>query len=379
VEITRFAMERWQSVWENRVDLNISESGIAPLTVRDLLEDSPGFDPVLDVKLGYPQSNGSEELRANIAAYYPGARIENVLVTSGCAEANFLSICSLAEPGAEVVLMMPNYMQVPGVAASFGATLKPLWLREDLRWGFDPAELKRLVGAKTRLIAICNPNNPTGAVLSEELMDEICRAASRVGAWILADEVYRGAEFSGQLTPTFWGRYERVLCTGGLSKAFALPGLRTGWVVGPAEDAEKLWSYKDYTTIGISVLADRLAAYAMEPRRRDLILERTRRILRQNYTVVSDWVTRHKDTFAHIPPAAGAIAWIRYGKNGAESMPSLDLAEALLKRKSVLIVPGKQFEIEGYIRVGFGYSAAHLRDALERVDEIMFRMMPSHT
>ncbi len=114
----------------------------------------------------------------------------------------------------------------------------------------------------------------------------------------------------------------------------------------------------------------------MEPRRRDLILERTRRILRQNYTEVTGWVERHKEVLRHVPPAAGAIAWIRYAVEGAKSLPSLELAEALLRQKSVLIVPGKQFEMEGYVRVGFGYDATHLRHALDRVDEILFGSAP---
>jgi aspartate/methionine/tyrosine aminotransferase len=373
MKIPQFKMERWQSTWENVVELNISESGVLPMAIRELVEDAATRDALLDVKLGYPQSNGSEELRANVAKFYPGANIENVLISSGTAEANFLVTCALADADAEIVLMMPNYMQAPGVARGFGAKVKPLWLREDLGWSFDPPELRMLVTPNTRLVAVCNPNNPTGAVMSAELMDEICRAAAKVGAYILADEVYRGAEFSGVLTPTFFGRYERVLCTAGLSKSFGLPGLRTGWVVGPAEFIEKLWGYKDYTTIGVTMLSDRLATFALEPARRDAIFARTRRILRENYPILREWISGHGELLRHVPPAAGAIAYIGY----SGEWKSIDLAEHLRTEKSVLVVPGSQFEMEGYLRIGFGYNAEQLRQALERVDEIMFRAVPA--
>lgn len=371
MQIPRFEMERFQSQWENVVELNISESGVTPLTIRELMAGAGDANGLLDLKLGYPQSNGTENLRANVAAFYPGATVENVLVTTGTAEANFVITCALVEPGAEVVLMMPNYMQVAGAARGFGGAIKPLWLREELRWAPDMDELRRLVTPQTKLIAVCNPNNPTGAVLTEKQMDEICAIAAKAGAWILADEVYRGAELSGGLTPTFWGRYERVLCTAGLSKAFGLPGLRIGWVVGPPDFVESLWGYKDYTTIGITMLSDRLATIALEPARRDRIFDRTRGILRQNYPLLRDWLARHSELLRFHPPAAGAIVYIGYKSD--LGWKSMDLAESLRVKKSVLIVPASQFEMEGYLRIGFGYDQEILRKALTRVDQLMFR------
>ena len=366
MQIPRFDMERWQSIWEHRLELNISESGVLPMTTEELLADPDELQRLMDVPLIYPPTQGGEELRAGIASMYNGASAGNVLATTGCAEANFLTVMSLLEPGDEVVCMQPNYMQVPGMARALGATVKPLWLREELRWAPDLDELQRLLTPRTKLVAICNPNNPTGAVLGEEALERICAEAARVGAWVLADEVYRGAEFDGAMTPSFWGRYERVLCTGGLSKAYGLPGLRTGWVVAPEKMVEKLWSNKDYTTIGATLLSDRLAAAALEPARRARIFERTRRILRQNYPVVRDWVKRHGAGLRHIAPAAGAIAWVGY----EWKRPSAELAEEMRAHKGVLIVPGMQFEMESYLRIGFGYDAGHLERALGRLDEM---------
>ncbi|HEV2315385.1 MAG TPA: aminotransferase class I/II-fold pyridoxal phosphate-dependent enzyme [Candidatus Acidoferrales bacterium] len=365
MRIEPFELERWQSVWENRVELNIAESGVEPLTVRELVEDAADLERVLDARLGYPQTNGSEELRERIAALYPAAKPENVLLTCGGAEANYLVTWGLVDRGDEVIFMQPNYMQVAGLARGFGADVKPWWLREELQWAPDLDELKRLITPKTKLIAVCNPSNPTGAVLTESTMDAICAAAGKSGAWILSDEVYRGAEFNGQTTPSFYGHYERVLCTAGLSKAYGLPGLRTGWLVGPAEMAEKLWGYHDYTSIGPSMLTDRIAALALQPQRHAKLLERTRRILRENYPLIREWLRKHENLFTHVPPRAGAIAWIglRMKWNSAQA------AEELRAQKGVLLIPGEQFAMPGYLRIGFGEDAGKLRKALGRIDE----------
>src|ERR1700727_3380441 len=159
MRIEPFELERWQSIWENKVELNISESGVHPLTTSELVPDAEQLKKILDVQQLYPQTNGSEELRTRIAELYPGAKMENVLVTSGGSGANYVSTWGLIEPGDEVVFMMPNYMQIAGLARGFGATVKPLWLRESLDWGINVAILGRLGLYKTKIIGLCNPIN----------------------------------------------------------------------------------------------------------------------------------------------------------------------------------------------------------------------------
>jgi len=367
VKIEPFELERWQSVWENKVELNISESGVHPLTTAELVPDVEQLKKILNVQQLYPQTNGSEELRTRIAELYPGAKMENVLVTSGGSEANYVSTWGLIEPGDEVVFMMPNYMQIAGLARGFGATVKSLWLRESLDWGINVDDLPRLVTAKTKIIAICNPSNPTGAVLREDMRAAILAAAEKVGAWVISDEVYRGAEFDGEMTATMWGGYERVLATAGLSKAYSLPGLRTGWVVGPAKIIEKLWSYHDYTSISPSMLTDRLASAALEPARRAWILNRTREAVRANYPALQKWLADRGDIFSHVAPKAGAIAWagLRDGRDSAK------MAEELRVQKSVLLVAGEQMGMESFVRFGFGGDQGHLQKALGRIDEYL--------
>jgi hypothetical protein len=216
---------------------------------------------------------------------------------------------------------------------------------------------------------MCNPNNPTGAVLSEAAMDAVVAAASRVGAWIICDEIYTGAELDGVRTPTFWGRYDRVLATGGLSKAFGLPGLRTGWVIGPPRVIEQLWSYHDYASMAPTMLTDRLASYALEPVRRERIYERTRGILRANYPIIKAWAKKHHGDLSHIAPKAGAIAW--FGIRG--SAETNNMAEELRARHGVLIVPGEQTGMKGYFRIGYGGHPPTIDRALERVDQVLAR------
>jgi aspartate/methionine/tyrosine aminotransferase len=370
LKLEPFEMERMQSTWENRVAHNLSESGVHPMSVEDVLTTPEERAALLREPLVYIQSNGTEELRSAVARLHPGATADNVTVTNGTAEANFIAAWRLVEPGDEVVLILPNYMQLWGIVRAFGATVVPARLREETGWRLDSDELHRAVGPRTRLIAVCNPNNPTGAILSEAERKEIVAAAGRHGAWILADEVYRGAERDGKETATLWGSYDRMLVTGGLSKAYGLPGLRIGWVVGPPATAGELWGRKDYITISPGALSDRLARAALRPEVRARILGRTRGILAANYPVLEEWMARREGRFRFVPPRAGAIAYLRY----AWGVNSTKLVTRLREEQGVLIVPGDHFGMDGFLRVGFGNEPQDLRAGLQRIDAVLDRL-----
>ena len=363
-----FAMERWQSTWENQVRYNISESGVHPLTIAELLALT-GTSPeeIGAVRLGYPQSNGTAPLRSAIAALYPGATPEHVLVTNGSAEANFCVCWRFLEPGDRVAIVLPTYMQTWGLARTFGAAITPIWLHEDAGWQPDLREVDAAIGPGTKLVIVTNPNNPTGAVLSVEAMERLVRRADDAGAWLLADEVYQGAERVGKTTPSFWGRAERVIVTNGLSKAYGLPGLRIGWCVAPPAVAAELWARKDYTTIGPSVASDLLATRALAASVRPKILERTRSILRANWPVLERWFKSLGGEFTYGASEVGAICYARYGS----AVNSSALAERLRRDHSVLIVPGDQFGMDHYLRFGFGPPAAELEAALARVAAVI--------
>jgi aspartate/methionine/tyrosine aminotransferase len=366
MKLEPFALERWQSIWENKVAWNLSESGVHPLRVEEIAVTDADRQAVLTQELGYTQTNGTPELRDAIAALYRGVAIDQIEVTNGGSEANCVALWHLIEPGDQVVMMLPNYMQIRGIVRALGGTLVPWGLVEDsTRWRPDLNVLESLVSARTKLIVVCNPNNPTGARLTAQELDQVCRVAARTGSWVLSDEIYRGAELDRVETPTMWGRYERVIVTSGLSKAYGLPGLRIGWVVAPTAVVDALWGVHDYTSIAPGTINDRLARIALS--RRDLILARTRGIVAANYPLVRKWIEKRATKISHVPPEAGAILLARY----RHSINSTALVEQIRRDKSVLVVPGDHFDMDGYLRIGFGNHPGHVASALDLVGEVL--------
>ena len=359
-----FKMERWQSTYEHRVDCNLSESGVHPLTTGELLSYVGAPDLLSDVRLGYGQSNGSDELRSLIAALYPGATDRSVVVTTGGAEANFVAFWEFAGMGRPVAALVPNYMQVPGLAENFEGGVLPFRLHEETGWRPDLDELETALKAGARLILVTHPNNPTGVALTSDEIDQIVALADRFGAWVLADEVYQGAEAGDADVRSFWGRYDKLVVTNSLSKAYGIPGVRLGWCAGPADMVERLWARSDYTTIAPASLSDALAVVALSPDVRPRLLERTRGIVRRNLATLLGWLDAHDGLFSRTPPDAGAICMVRYHA----TEPSLDLAERLRAEHGVLIVPGAHFGAEHFMRLGFGLPPSELRQALDRLD-----------
>lgn len=363
-----FKLERMLSKYENVVEYNLSESGVHPLTLRELL-DPVVIEELLDTGLNYPQTNGILELRKNIAALYPGATPDNVLVTVGAAEANYISVQTIAKPGDRIAVMLPNYMQIWGIAHNSGMKASSFHLKEEQGWALNLSELN--ISEKTKLISVCNPNNPTGYILTEEEMDSIIAAAERVGAWLLADEVYSGTERVTDVeTPSFWGRYDKVLAINSLSKAYGLPGLRIGWVVAPADTIDKLWARHEYLAIDTTMLANKLAAIALSDEVRPRLIERVRNYIRRGFPVLDTWLKSHEETFSFVPPHAAAIAFVHYHLD----MNSTALVERLIHEKSVLIVPGDHFGLDHFVRISFGLPHNYLKPALDRIHDLIVEL-----
>ncbi|MEX1344858.1 MAG: aminotransferase class I/II-fold pyridoxal phosphate-dependent enzyme [Candidatus Limnocylindrales bacterium] len=359
-----FVMEQMMSEWENRVDVNLSESGVHPMTLGELLAmDGREPNDLADIGQFYPQANGTPELRERIAALYGGATKDDVLVTVGAAEANYLAVTTFLEPGDEVVLVLPNYMQIWGVATNRGCRVKEVYLDVDDDWSLDAAALEAAVTPDTKMIVVVNPNNPTGRVMSEAEMDAVVAAAERVGAWLLADEVYRGAERERDETPSFFGRYDKVLAQGSMSKAYGLPGLRVGWTVGPADAVAEMWRRHEYTTIALSMLSDHLTTTALSPTVRPQILARTRMLLKGGYGLLGEWLSEQGDVFTGTPPDAAAITFLKYELD----INSTAWMEQLRDESGLLIVPGDHFGLDRHIRLSFAVPEPDLVDGLGRV------------
>jgi aspartate/methionine/tyrosine aminotransferase len=363
--IEPFEMERYQSLYWHLVDHDLSESGVSPLTIRELLGPEADAEAFVQQALGYPLSEGSYEARASIAQWYPDCGPDNVTLVNGGSEANLLSLWSLLDRGDRLAFLLPNYCQGLGLGSFFGKGVDTFKLKlSDGRWALDLEGLERAVGKRTKVIMLCNPDNPTGAVLTEGEMEAVIQVAARAGAWIVADEIYRGAEVETDVTsPTFWGRYDKVVVTGGLSKAFAMPGLRVGWAVAPTDMIARIWERHDYTTLTPNAVSDRLTALAMRPDVRENILVRTRAIIRANLPPLEGWIASHP-SFRYVRPIAGAIVYVKYDL----PIASADLVERIRLDQSVLLVPGSMFGLKKGIRFGFGYDIEHTLKGLARVD-----------
>lgn len=349
------------------MEYNLSESSVHPLTTEELLDGTSSLKELLQIPLGYSQGDGTPGLKAAIAATYWRTSPNNVLVTIGSSEANFAAAWHLFERGDELVIMKPNYAQVEGLARTWGLKIKPLWLKEELGWQFDPEDLKKLVTKRTKAVQVCNPDNPTGSVMGETQRKALIDAVKDSNAWLLSDEIYLGAEREGPATESLWGHHEKTLITNGLSKAYGLAGLRIGWLIGPTGAIEEIKQYRDYISLAPCTLSDLMAQVALEPRKRTAILERTRGIIRDNYPKLREWLDAHGSQLSHIPPAAGAICYIKYSAR----INSMELAQRLRKEKSVLVVPAAHYGMDGYIRVGTGIPSTSLLKGLERLDELL--------
>jgi aspartate/methionine/tyrosine aminotransferase len=365
VKIDQFEMERMQSTWENVVEMDLSESGVRPVSLRELGEMGLDLDAILSTPLGYSQSNGTIPLRENLAALYPGATPDHIEVTNGTSEANYLLALTLLRGGDEVAFEVPNYMQYWGVPKSLGAKVNCFHLRIDQDWEPDWDEFDRAVNGKTRLVYVSNPNNPSGAVLSHEAMKRIVARCEATGAYLLADEVYQGAEIHSERTRSFWGMSGRVIVTSGLSKAYGIPGVRIGWIVAPPDIVAECWSQHDYLTIGPNKISDAVARVAVMSANREKLYARTRSILQENLPIMQAWVDSFGGFLTFREPRAGALCLMRYNSN----TPSYELCERIRVNQGVLIVPGVHLGLEGFLRVWLGGKPEFLTEGLRRIGE----------
>jgi aspartate/methionine/tyrosine aminotransferase len=360
-----FDLEYFQSQFERSVEINLADSSVKCANVSDLLK---GEDPrpLLEMPLYYPEVNGTTLLRERIAALYPNASATNVLVTVGAAQANWLVCSTLLEPGDEVIVVSPGYRQVWGLAKNAGCRVKETQLRQENNWRLNLDELESLAGSKTKLISIVNPNNPTGSILSPEEMQRIVSICRKTGAWLHADEVYRGTELAADETPSFWGMYERVICVNSMSKAYGLAGLRIGWAVASPEMVEELWRRHEYAVIAAAGPSMKLAEIALLPAKRKMLLDRQKKLSREGHGVLEQWVGAQEGRFSVSKAVATSIAFVRYHFD----MPSDELANHIRERASVLVAPGGYLGTENHLRITVGYEPEKVRKALDRIGGI---------
>jgi aspartate/methionine/tyrosine aminotransferase len=369
MKIREFGVERWMDLYETKCAFNLAETCVESLTIDQLLHLCGKQDTILNelrpLKLTYGAIEGSERLRHAIASLYDHQEPTNIIVTHGAIGGNALVYETLVEPGDTVVSVLPTYQQHYSIPESYGADVRILKLREENAFLPDLAELKRLVDHKTKLIAINNPNNPTGSLMNARLLADIAEIARSCGAYVLCDEVYRGTDQHGNgYTASIADLYERGISTGSMSKTYSLAGLRLGWIAGPEELIHAVSIHRDYNTISVGMIDDYFAALALE--HRDAILERNHGIVRTNLALLDAWIAK-EPAISWIKPESGTTALLKY----AFDMPSRDFCIELIEATGVMFTPGSALDMEGYVRIGYANHRDVLEQGLARVSRFL--------
>jgi len=363
-----FALERNQTLYENDVRINLTESGVHPCTLAELMSPAE-LAAVAALPLGYGHTDGRPALRRAIADWYPGAAPENVVVAHGSSEANLLALTSLLSPGDEIVVIVPNFLQLDGLARALGIGVVNVALQAERGWQPDLSAIAAAITPATRVITTCDPNNPTGVLMSDESRRGLAALCAERGVLLHVDEIYRGAEIDGGPSPTAYGLGDHVIVSGGLSKSFACPGLRLGWLVAPPELVRLCHERQDYTTIGTGVIAQAVGEHVLAPAVRDRVLDRGRAILRRGRDTIAAW-TALRNAWSLVRPDSGGMAFLAYDA----PIASEALVKRLREEESVFVCAGSWFGLEGHIRVGIGVEHDHLTMGLAAIDRVMARL-----
>lgn len=366
--IKPFKVEQWMNEFEDDAIYNIGETCVHSITLKELLElsgeESGEFmEKVMDKRLTYGHISGSPEFKEGICCLYENMHPGNILTTHGAIGANHLALYSLVESGDRVVSVLPTYQQLYSIPESFGAEVKLLKLRPENGFLPDLEELKSLVNNNTKLICINNPNNPTGALMSEDMLRDISEIAESVGAYVLCDEVYRGLT-QEQYSKSIVDIYKKGISTGSMSKVFSLAGLRLGWIAASEDIIAKCFEHRDYNTISCGMLDEMFAGLALK--HGDKLLERNKAMVARNLEILDKWVSQEHH-ISYVKPKAGTTALLYFDFD----MTSREFCVLLMKKYGVLLTPGSCFELEKCARIGYACSTEILEQGLLKLSEFL--------
>ncbi|MDD5842349.1 MAG: aminotransferase [Solobacterium sp.] len=370
MNIKPFKVEEWMNKWEVGAKYNIAETCVDSISIDQLFEltgeNKQEFLQKMSARrLSYGDIEGMPELREGIASLYKTIKPENIIPVHGAAGANHHVFYSLIEPGDEVISIMPTYQQLYSIPESFDAKVKILQLTKDNGYLPDLDSLKKLVTDKTKMICINNPNNPTGALMSEEILKEIVEIAKSADAWILCDEVYRHLTQEDSYSPSIADLYEKGISVGSMSKVFSLAGLRLGWIATHDTKAIKSFlSHRDYNLISCGMIDEMIASIALK--NKDKLLKRNLTIVRENLEILDNWVKQEKHV-NYIKPKAGTTALIYYDLD----IPSVQFCEEMYKTTGAFVTPGDCFEMPQSMRIGYAYGKQDLINGLKAISEFI--------
>lgn len=368
MKIKPFAVEEWMNAWEVGAKYNIAETCVDSISMNELFEltgeDKTEFlNRLCARRLSYGDIEGLPEFRKGVCGLYKTLNIENIVPTHGASGANHHVFYSLISPGDRVVSIMPTYQQLYSIPESYGADVQILHLSKENNYLPDLEKLRRLVAPKTKMICINNPNNPTGALMSEQMLREIVEIARSADAWILCDEVYRHLSQEDGWCSSIVDLYEKGISVSSMSKVFSLAGLRLGWIATHDMSVVKsCLSHRDYNLVSCGVFDEMLAAAALK--HRDKLLERSRKIVRENLQILDDWVGSEPHV-SYVKPKAGTTALVYYDLD----ISSYEFCEEMYKKTGAFVTPGDCFEVPHSMRIGYAYGKQDLIDGLKAISE----------
>ena len=363
MEIKDFEVEQWMNLWETKCTHNVAETCVYSLSLDQLFELTGGdkqafLDAFAARRLTYGDIEGRPDLLSGIAKLYRTVAPEHIIPTHGAAGANALVLSTLVNPGDHVVSVMPTYQQLYSIPASIGADVAIMHLKQENDYLPDLNELRALVTPETKMICINNPNNPTGALMSREQLEEIVEIARGVGAYILCDEVYRHLTQEDSWSESIADRYEKGISVSSMSKVFSLAGLRMGWIATHDEAALCAFlSHRDYNLISCGMFDDAVASIAL--RHSDAMLRRNQTIVRENLAILDAWVAAHEH-FYYTKPKAGTTALVYYDYD----VPSYDFCKRMYRETGAFVTPGDCFEQPHSMRIGYACDKQTLTEGL---------------
>jgi len=373
VRIADFALERYFARWEFRVRYLLCASDVEGYPMRELLALADDETRALwdGLALGYTESTGHPLLRREIASLYDTIEPDEVLTFAGAEEAIFCLMNVLLGEGDHAIVTWPGYQSLYEVASAGGAAVTLHELHESNDWALDLEVLRRQLTPATRLIVVNVPHNPTGMLADRATFNGLVAIARDAGAHLLVDEVYRDLEFdAADRLPTGADSLPDGVSLGVMSKAYAMAGLRVGWLA--THDAEllaRIARFKDYTTICSSAPSEILAIIAL--RARDRVLDRSHSIVAANLERLDGFFDDWADRFEWVRPRAGSIGYPRLTVPGVRID---DWAVELVEAEGVLLLPGSQLGQPGnHFRIGFGRT--NLPEALERLEAFAARTL----
>ena len=373
MKIKPFAVEEWMNEYEVGAKYNIAETCVDSVSLDELFEltgeDKEAFlREFCARRLTYGDIYSRPDFLDGICGLYKTVKPENIITTHGAAGANHHVFCSLVSEGDRVISIMPTYQQLYSIPESIGADLAVMHLKQENGYLVDLDELRALVTPDTKMICINNPNNPTGALMGRELLEEIVRIARSVDAYLLCDEVYRHLTQEDVWSESVADLYEKGISVSSMSKVFSLAGLRLGWIATHDEAAlAALRSHRDYDLISCGMFDEAVAAIALS--HKDKLIARNTGIVRTNLAILDDWVNS-SEHFFYTKPQAGTTALVYYDFD----IPSYDFCTRMYHETGAFVTPADCFEQPRSMRIGYASDTETLKAGLAAITEFAAKL-----